>query len=143
VIANGEETFGINSVGVGLRFVAVLVDSIVLFIFGYLLAAVTGSTSAGGFELQGGPFFIFSLTGLLYYILMEAFRGGTLGKLVVGIRVQMEDGNPITMGSSVIRNLLRIVDGLFFYLVGAIFVWSSPNKQRLGDRLAKTVVVKK
>jgi uncharacterized RDD family membrane protein YckC len=143
MMANGEEPLGINSVGVGLRFVAVLVDSIILSIFGYFLAAVTGGTSAGGFELQGGPFFVFSLAGLLYYILLEAFLGGTLGKLVVGIRVQMEDGTPLTIGPSVIRNLLRIIDGLFFYLIGAIFVWTSPYKQRLGDRLAKTVVVKK
>lgn len=142
-MANGEGAFEISFVGVGLRFVAVLIDSIILFIFGYLLAAVTGGTTAGGFELQGGPFFIFSLTGLLYYILLEAFLGGTLGKLAVGIRVRMEDGGPVTMGASVIRNLLRIVDGLFLYLIGAIFVWTSPYKQRLGDRLAKTVVVKK
>jgi len=142
-MANGEENFGISFVGVGLRFVAVLIDSIILSVFGYLLAAVTGGTTAGGFELQGGPFFIFSLTGLLYYILLEGFLGGTLGKLAIGIRVRMEDGSPVTMGASVIRNLLRIVDGLFFYLIGAIFVWTSPHKQRLGDRLAKTVVVKK
>jgi uncharacterized RDD family membrane protein YckC len=142
-MVNGEEVAGNNYVGIGLRLVAVLVDGVILFIFGYLLAAVTGGTTAGGFYLEGAPFFIFTLISFLYYILLEAFLGGTLGKLVVGIRVRMEDGSPCTMGSSVIRNLLRIIDGLFFYLIGAIFVWTSPIKQRLGDRLAKTVVVKK
>lgn len=142
-MANGEEVIGVNNVGVGLRFVAVLIDGVVLFIVGYLIAAVTGGTTAGGFNLEGAPFFLFTLISFLYYILLEAFLGGTLGKMVIGIRVRMEDGSPCTMGSSVIRNLMRIIDGLFFYLVGAIFVWTSPSKQRLGDRLAKTVVVKK
>jgi uncharacterized RDD family membrane protein YckC len=69
--------------------------------------------------------------------------GGTLGKLALGMRVVMEDGSPVTLTASLIRNLLRIIDGLFAYLLGAIFIWTSPAKQRLGDRLAKTFVVKK
>jgi len=142
-MTNGEMISEDKSVGVGLRFVAVLIDSIVFFILGYLIAALTGGTTAGGFVLEGAPFFFFTLICFLYYILLEAFMGGTLGKLLIGIRVRMEDGSPLSLGSSVIRNLLRIIDGLFFYLVGAIFVWTSPSKQRLGDRLAKTVVVKK
>ncbi|MGM0653620.1 MAG: RDD family protein [Bacillota bacterium] len=130
-------------VSVGLRFVAIIVDSIILFIVAYLIAIITGGTTAGGFELQGAPFFLFSIIALLYYWLLEAFLGGTVGKLVLGMRVQMADGSPCTIGASLIRNLLRIVDGLFFYLVAAILVWTSPTRQRLGDRLAGTVVVKK
>ncbi len=130
-------------VGVGLRFVAVIVDGIVFFILGYLIAAVTGGITEAGFDLQGGPAFLLFLLGFLYYWLLEAFLGGTLGKLVLGMRVRMEDGSPCTISASLIRNLLRLVDGLLFYLVGAIFVWTSPSKQRLGDRLAKTVVIKK
>jgi uncharacterized RDD family membrane protein YckC len=38
--------------------------------------------------------------------------------------------------------VLRIVDALpVAYLVGAIFVWTSDKRQRLGDRVAHTVVV--
>jgi uncharacterized RDD family membrane protein YckC len=44
--------------------------------------------------------------------------------------------------ASIIRNLLRIVDGFFFYLVGAIVVWVSKGRQRLGDMAAHTLVVK-
>lgn len=47
------------------------------------------------------------------------------------------------MGAAIIRTLLRIIDGIAVYLVGAIFVWTSPRKQRLGDRVAKTLVIKK
>ncbi|MFL5661319.1 MAG: RDD family protein, partial [Ktedonobacteraceae bacterium] len=69
--------------------------------------------------------------------------GATLGKMVVGLRVVKLDGSPISWSESVIRNLLRIIDGIFFYLVGAIFVWTSPRKQRLGDRAASTVVIRR
>jgi uncharacterized RDD family membrane protein YckC len=142
-MANGEIAGYEKNVGVGLRFLAVVIDSIILGILGYLIAAVTGGTTSAGFELQGAPAFIFFLLGFLYYWLLETYLGGTLGKLALGMRVVMEDGSPVTLSASLIRNLLRIIDGLFVYLLGAIFIWTSPAKQRLGDRLAKTFVVKK
>ena len=42
-----------------------------------------------------------------------------------------------------LRNILRVVDGLFFYLVGAIFALTSSRGQRLGDRAAHTLVVRR
>jgi uncharacterized RDD family membrane protein YckC len=35
-----------------------------------------------------------------------------------------------------------VVDGLFFYLLGAIVVWVSKRRQRLGDMAAGTIVVR-
>ena len=67
----------------------------------------------------------------------------SLGKMALGLRVIRTDGAPISWTESIIRNLLRIIDGLFVYLVGAILIWTSPLKQRLGDRVAKTVVVRR
>jgi len=142
-MANSETVGYERKVGVGLRFVAVLIDSILLGILGYLIAAVTGGTTASGFELQGAPAFFLFLLGFLYYWLLETYLGGTLGKLILGMRVVMEDGSPVNLKAALIRNLLRFIDGLLAYLVGAIFIWTSPEKQRLGDRLAKTFVVKK
>ncbi len=130
-------------VGVGLRFVAVIIDSIIFIILGWVLALFFGGASATGFQLNGGPAILLFVIGFAYFIVLEAVAGGTLGKLVIGIRVYTVDGQPISWGASIIRNLLRIVDGLFFYLVGAILVWTSDKKQRLGDRAAKTVVAKK
>jgi uncharacterized RDD family membrane protein YckC len=62
---------------------------------------------------------------------------------MVGIRVVDEEGDQVGVSAAVIRNLLRLVDGLFLYLVGAIFAWSSPLGQRLGDRAASTIVVRR
>jgi uncharacterized RDD family membrane protein YckC len=50
-------------------------------------------------------------------------------------------GAPISYGDAAIRTILRIIDGIFDYLVGAILIWTSDKKQRLGDRLAHTVVI--
>ena len=130
-------------VGVGLRFVAVIIDSIIFMALGWVLALLFGGASATGFQLNGGPAILLFVIGFAYFIVLEAVAGGTLGKLIIGIRVYTVDGQPISWGASIIRNLLRIVDGLFFYLVGAILVWTSDKKQRLGDRAAKTVVAKK
>ncbi len=123
-------------VGVGPRFVAVLIDFIIIGVVGGILSAIFGPSNAGA---SGG------LTGLLalaYIIVMEATQGATVGKMVMGLRVVKEDGSPISWSESIIRNLLRIIDGLFAYLVGAILIWTSPLKQRLGDRVAHTVVIK-
>lgn len=143
-MVNGEMVSGKNYVGLGLRFVALIIDGIIFGMLGYLIGAVTGGTSGAGFELEGGPAFLYYLLSFLYYILMEAFMGGTVGKLALGMRVELEDGSPVTIGASIIRNLLRFVDFLpFAYILGMIMISTSPLKQRLGDRVAKTVVIKK
>ena len=123
-------------VGVGPRFLAVLIDGIILGIVAGLLVAVFGSQQGG---LAGG---LVGILAIAYFIVMEATRGATVGKMAMGLRVVRMDGTPISWSESIIRNLLRIVDGLFGYLVGAIFIWTSPLKQRLGDKVAHTVVVK-
>ncbi len=62
--------------------------------------------------------------------------------MVTKIKVVREDGGKIDMNQAFIRNILRIIDGLIAYLVGAVLIWRSDKKQRLGDSVAKTVVVK-
>jgi len=128
-------------VGVFRRAIAVIIDGILLMIVGYALAQVMGGATATGFELQGGPAFIFFGIALAYYIVMEAITGQTLGKMAMKLKVVKMDGAKIDWQAAIIRNLLRIIDGLFFYLVGAIVVWVSKSKQRLGDMAAKTIVV--
>jgi uncharacterized RDD family membrane protein YckC len=76
----------------------------------------------------------------LYLWLLEASCGATLGKAMVGIRVvQTTERNPLT--ALAIRNLLRVVDGLGFYLVGAVVAGCSRIHRRLGDICAGTVVI--
>ena len=132
-----------ETVGVGLRAIAVIIDTVLLMFLGYLIAKMTGQTTGDGFNLQGGSAFFWFLIAMAYYVIMEATSGGTLGKKAMGIRVVRADGGAISWQAAIIRNLLRIIDGFAFYLVGAIIVWVSKSKQRLGDIAAKTLVVKK
>ncbi len=76
-----------------------------------------------------------------YFILMEAYVGWTVGKRVLGMRVVDGTGNKIGFSKSLIRNLLRLVDGLpTLNILGIILVVCSPRGQRFGDRVAKTFV---
>ncbi len=122
-------------VGVGRRFLALLVDVVVLGIVDGVIALLLRS-------VPGVESVLLSLIPVVYILAMEATRGATIGKMVLGLRVVKLDGSPIGWSESIIRNLLRIVDGIGAYLVGAIFIWTSPQRQRLGDRAAKTVVVR-
>jgi uncharacterized RDD family membrane protein YckC len=60
---------------------------------------------------------------------------------LVGLRVVDEYGGRIRPIQAVIRYLLRFVDSLLWCLVGALFIRSSPTRQRVGDRAASTFVV--
>jgi uncharacterized RDD family membrane protein YckC len=123
-------------VGVGLRIVAGIIDTIILMIVIIPLAFFGG---------QGlGTQLVISLIGIAYFIVMEATQGATIGKKVMGLKVVKKDGSAISWQESVIRNLLRIVDGLpAFYIVGIVCIALTPNKQRVGDMAANTLVVKK
>jgi uncharacterized RDD family membrane protein YckC len=138
----------VQYVSVGRRFVAILIDSIVVFAVGAPFGDYQHVRSESGmttysFHFRGGGFLGVVLIWLVYYAVMEATLGATVGKLAMGIRVVQEDGSKCTWQGAIVRNLLRIVDVIFFYLVGAILVWTSPKRQRLGDRAANTVVIRK
>lgn len=127
--------------GIGVRFVATIIDTIVLVVIGYLLAMLTGMTTPSGFNLQGGPALLWFLIGLAYFVVLEAEFGWTVGKRAVGVEVRTEEGGSIDYSDSLIRNVLRVVDAFFFYLVGVVFILLSDEQQRLGDRVGDTVVV--
>jgi uncharacterized RDD family membrane protein YckC len=58
--------------------------------------------------------------------------------------VKQADQSAISYGEAAVRTILRIIDLIPFfvpYLLAAVLMWSSEDKQRLGDRVANTVVV--
>jgi membrane protease YdiL (CAAX protease family)/uncharacterized RDD family membrane protein YckC len=76
-----------------------------------------------------------------YFAFCEWRWGQTIGKNAAGIEVRSVDGaRRLTYGQASIRNLLRLVD---FWLIGELMIASSERKQRLGDRAARTVVVRR
>jgi len=125
--------------GVFIRWLSHFIDNVILFGVGLSVRDnVIGIQLASSWTLTG----LFFLIYLGYYTYFEGTRGQTVGKMVTKIKVVREDGGEIDIKAAFVRNILRIIDGLFIYLVGAIFIWRSSKKQRLGDRMAKTVVIK-
>jgi uncharacterized RDD family membrane protein YckC len=128
--------------GIGIRFVSLLIDSIIV---GLIIGAVGSAIGMGALAKGMIPWWaglIYFIIYIGYYTYLEGSHGQTIGKMVTKIKVVGEDGKPIDMNQAFIRNVLRIIDGLIVYLIGAILIWRSNKKQRLGDSVAKTVVVK-
>lgn len=122
--------------GVALRFVAVVIDIVIIFIIVGILAIPLNTRLSGALSL---------LIFLLYFILLEGAYGQTVGKMAVKIKVVRDDGTNIEYADAAVRNILRIIDLIPFfvpYLLGAILIWTSDMKQRVGDRAASTVVVR-
>jgi uncharacterized RDD family membrane protein YckC len=102
------------------------------------VSQVSGALTAG----LAAAAVITIIVAFFYYTLLEGAYGQTLGKYWVKIKVVKEvDGTQISYGEAAIRTILRIIDGLIYYLIGALLIWTSAKRQRLGDRLAHTVVI--
>lgn len=78
-----------------------------------------------------------------YPVLFEVYwRGATPGKRALGLAVVRTDGTPVGWPESLLRNFLRTVDMLpIGYATGFLSCVLSRDFQRLGDRVAGTVVV--
>lgn len=128
--------------GIGIRFVSLVIDSLIISAMlgvagGILgLGAMRHGTVPWSWGLLSFAFYI------AYYTYLEGTTGQTIGKMITKIKVVGEDGKPIDMIQAFKRNILRVFDGLFIYLIGAVLIWRSDKQQRLGDTVAKTVVVK-
>jgi len=126
--------------GLSSRFYAFLLDWLIRLVLAYaaLLAALFIGDVGVGFWLL-----LYFLLEWFYPVVFELSRSGaTPGKSVVGIKVVMDDGLPITPAASFTRNLLRVADFLPF-LFGAAIVSMLLRKdcKRLGDLAAATLVV--
>jgi uncharacterized RDD family membrane protein YckC len=131
--------------GIALRGVEALIDLVACYVLLYVLAGYSGSTiPGGGFYLRDAPLIMGEGLCLAYFIVPEAIWGATLGKLATNIRVVREsDGGPISWRASIVRNVLRPIDGLVLYLVGFIAICVSQKRQRIGDKVAGTIVVRR
>lgn len=133
----------------GKRALAQIIDGLVafgvFFFAGMQIAPRFGGRTEAGFDLTGGPALVVigvvSAILFAYFVLLEGTLGATLGKLTAGIQVRSVDGGRAGIGASLVRNLLRIIDGIAVYLVGAVIMLLTKRKQRLGDLAARTVVV--
>lgn len=138
--------------GIGSRFIAALLDSLILLfaliVLAVLRAFIVPALGAIGTKAAswGVGVYLVSVFLLLwgYFTLFEAFNNGrTLGKLVAKIRVIHQSGRGMNFVESLSRNLVRYIDFIpFFYGVGIVALFLSRRHQRLGDMVAGTLVVR-
>lgn len=143
--------------GPGSRFCALLIDTLILWLFVFVVAVIGTCAGApidklldeGGESSVGAwvwAIVIVAISVVLfgYYTFFElTLRGQSPGKRSLKIRVIHEDGTAATAFDIVVRNLIRIVDALpAFYLVGGLTALLNAQHRRLGDIAAGTIVVK-
>lgn len=97
---------------------------------------LVGGRAAGVTGLEVG----LVVTPLLYGFALEALFGQTVGKRCLGLVVLAEDGSQCSWKRAAVRNLLRPVDFVVFYLLGLIAIGFTRDRQRLGDLAAGTIV---
>lgn len=130
-----------NVASVGKRVLGAIIDIIILIIIMIIFSLLFGTSRGFSFGVSGFAALIMYLIWFAYYVVLEATTGKTIGKYIVKTKVVNASGEQISWGASIVRNILRIIDGLFFYLVGFIIALVSKENQRLGDMAAKTYVV--
>ena len=121
------------------RAAALVVDGTIAgVIFGLVFAAMTlpfvRSPLVAGWLLP--------VVYLGYYVAFEGVYGRTPGKRLLGLVVVRRDGSACDLRAATIRNVLRVVDGAMFYLVGATVATITANDRRIGDHVAGTAVVR-
>ena len=137
-------TFALRLASPLLRMVALLVDWMVVMAAWGVIATLIKLLELVSRDLAGGVALVsFFLLSQGYRIATEwMWRGQTLGKRMLKLRVVDARGLRLTLPQIVIRNLLRFVDALpGAYGVGGISALLTRNSQRLGDLVAGTLVV--
>jgi uncharacterized RDD family membrane protein YckC len=126
--------------GLQARTAALFVDVLLRVVFLNIVYSITNLFHAMG---MGVYLVIAFVVEWLYPVAFELAPGSaTPGKRIMGLRVVMADGLPVTVAASLSRNLLRAADFLpFMYALGAVCVLTRRDFRRLGDLVADTLVV--
>jgi len=138
-----------HTAAIGDRMIALVLDAAMLF-------ALIGSIIAiGAYKWDLVPLSATAITrnealavvssgaaiGFLYFWLMEGLAAATLGKMLIGLRLECVDGSDITLKEAIVRTLFRPIDGIGLYFVGFVVAILSRRRQRIGDHVAGTYVL--
>lgn len=129
------------------RLLARLIDSLVYFMI--IFVPVVKIASAASFtnlvdNIYNFTLFILFIAFLIlpFEIAMTAKFKGTPGKLLMGLKIQKEDGKPLTFKEAFIRLTIgRAVSGLFLGL-GYFWIFKNKKRQAWHDLINQSVVVK-
>jgi uncharacterized RDD family membrane protein YckC len=128
-------TYGIMA-STGSRYIAQLVDQIVAVGLAFIMSYIV---TMFGFEGLGLALVIISYIG--YFLFNDAMPNGqSIGKKLLSIKVVNKlDGKDCTLVESFLRNITTIIP--FVAVLDMIMMFGN-KRQRLGDRIADTIVVR-
>jgi uncharacterized RDD family membrane protein YckC len=126
--------------GLAARFFAFALDFLIRVLAGFVLLVTVAPFGNFAFGLW---FLVAFALEWFYPVLFELTRSGaTPGKSLLGLKVVMDNGLPVTPAASLTRNLLRVADFLPLMFGAAIVTMLlRPDSKRLGDLAAATLVV--
>lgn len=127
------------------RFLAWCVDCACIFAATTLINQILGLARIISPGIANATYVIaYFAISIGYGIALEWYwRGQTVGKRVLNLRVMDQQALKLDFSQIAVRNLLRFVDALpALYLVGGIACVLSRRFQRLGDLAAGTIVVR-
>lgn len=130
---------GVAYSGFWRRFVAVLIDGIIIGIVMSALSALIPSLKSADLGSQYSTVQFILLTA--YSVVLLSLWQATVGKKVMGVIVTAEDGSKAPVGKLVVRELMKLVSAAIL-LIGYLMMLWDPRKQTLHDKAAGTVVVK-
>jgi uncharacterized RDD family membrane protein YckC len=133
--------------GFWLRFVAYIIDSVILNVAVFIISFVIGlGVGGGGRGAAQTAQLVASLLGIvlawLYFALQESSEAGaTLGKRALGLRVLRGDGARLSFGRATGRFFAKILSAVIL-MIGYIMAGFTDRKRALHDMVADTVVIK-
>ena len=138
--------------GLWLRFLALLVDFFMFcavffpatrLVKGVWIMSATDHRWNHGLFITDPLCIAFLVVMVLYFVLLEGLTGVTLGKWITGIRVERVGGGKPGLIKGLLRNVLRVIDGLpAFSILGIVLILTSAERARFGDRIAGTRVIR-
>lgn len=141
--------------GFWLRLAAYIIDSIIILAVYFILSFITGlfmgiSSSVTEINMiSGGLWFLYASIQMLfvvavwlYYAIMESTKyQGTLGKIILGLKVTDMKGKKISFGRATGRYFAKIISSIIF-MIGYLMVAFTEKKQGLHDMIAGCLVLK-
>jgi uncharacterized RDD family membrane protein YckC len=129
------------------RCVQWLLDRLLVFVPAVVLLIVLVIAVSGHQSLLFLPPTVFLAVLLVGGLLVDVWvpnrtGGRTPAMTLLGLRIVTERGGTPTLGTYAVRWLLMVVDGFAFGLAGLLVMLLSPRHQRVGDLVARTLVVR-
>lgn len=124
------------------RILASVIDNLIYLVIFVAVWYFFGkkSTDTEVLVLHDFPALIMTILTFLLWPLSEAFFGQTIGKRLVGLKVVDESFKDIRTRQAFLRFIFGALDMSCFCL-GLIIASNNPKNQRIGDLIAKTIVV--